>query len=405
MTGRRDAGNAMGSNSRRTGLWLWLAGALGVSGLLYLTIFAIAAAVLGASFTGCAGNESATAAQAGTAPSAYALQSIPPRRLALYQHAGVRFDIDWTFLASIGTQECASGECTGVNSSGCAGPMQIAYVRESPCSPGPGPTLWERYAISVHPGQAPRVNDPADAIYTAARILRQDKGAPPIGGTYTEYRQAACNYYGACADATVAYADEVMARAVQYGFTGRGAPAPTSPQLAEPVTAQGRCSASVIAPEAASAYAIVRVAESQVGQGEHPSGSKCTIYGPCEEWCSLFASWVWMKSGVPLPSPTARYGYSGALYTWVAANGGRVLHRPRGPRPVTRSSTARAPATACTSGSSYASNPTARSRPSRATTPTELSASAHSYKPFPSKRAALFTGLPNRRPRVSRSAT
>ncbi len=328
---QRGAGIAAGSSSRRAGLWL--AGALGVSGLVYLAIFAVAVAVLGASFTGCTGSEAATAAQAGSAPSAYALQSIPPEHLALYRHAGGRFDIDWAFLASIGTQECASGECTGVNSSGCAGPMQIAYVRESPCSPGSGPTLWERYAVSAHPGQPPQVNDPADAIDTAARILRQDMGAPPVGGSYAEYRQAACNYYGACADATVAYADEVMARAVQYGFTGRGAPPPTSPQLAEPITPQGQCSASVIAPEAASAPVIVRVAESQVGQEEHPPGSQCTIYGPCEEWCSLFASWVWMKSGVPLPGPTVRYGYSGALYTWVAANGGRVLPPTARPSP------------------------------------------------------------------------
>jgi hypothetical protein len=320
-------------HGRRMGLWLSLAGVFGVSGLLFIVIFGVAAAVLGASFAGCeTGSEPAAAAQAGPTPSSYALQSIPPGRLELYQQAGARFDIDWSFLASIGAQEC-SGECAGVNSSGCAGPMQIAYVRGSPCSPGSGPTLWERYAVSAHPGQPPSINDPADAIYTAARILRQDMGAPPIGGSYAEYHQAACNYYGACADSTVAYAEEVMARAVQYGFTGSGAPVPTSPQLAQPVTAQGQCSASVLAPEAASASVIVRVAESQVGQGEHPPGSNCTIYGPCEEWCSLFASWVWMKSGVPLPGPTARYGYSGALYTWVAANGGHILPPTARPSP------------------------------------------------------------------------
>ncbi len=321
-------------HGRRMGLWLSLLGVFGISGLLFIVIFGVAAAVLGASFAGCeTGSEPAAAAQAGPAPSSYALQSIPPGRLELYEQAGARFDIDWSFLASIGAQEC-SGECAGVNSSGCAGPMQIAYVRGSPCSPGSGATLWERYAVSAHPGQAPSVNDPADAIDTAARILRQDMGAPAVGGSYAEYHQAACNYYGACADSTVAYAEEVMARAVQYGFTGRGAPAPTSPQLAQPVTApQGQCSASVLAPEAASASAIVRVAESQVGQREHPPGSNCTIYGPCEEWCSLFASWVWMKSGVPLPGPTARYGYSGALYTWVAANGGHILPPTARPSP------------------------------------------------------------------------
>jgi hypothetical protein len=320
-------------HSRRTGLWLWLSGVLGVSGLLFIAILAVTAAVLGASFAGCQSAEP-PAAQAGPAPSAYALQSIPPQRLRLYQQAGARFDIDWTFLTSIGEQECGNGECAGANSSGCAGPMQIAYVRGSPCSPGSGPTLWERYAVSAHPGQPASIDDPADAIDTAARILRQDMGAPPTGGSYAEYRQAACNYYGACGDSTVAYADEVMARAVQYGFIGSGAPAATSPQLGEPVTAQqGQCSASVIAPEAASAPEIVKVAESQVGQGEHPPGSNCTIYGPCEEWCSLFASWVWQHAGVPLPGSTALYGYSGALYTWAGEHGGRLLPATARPSP------------------------------------------------------------------------
>jgi hypothetical protein len=319
---------------RRTGLWLSLAGTFGVGGLLFLAIFAVAAAVLGASFTGCQnGAEPAAASQAGPQPSAYALQSIPSGRLLLYERAGQQFNIDWSFLASIGTQEC-SGTCAGDNGFGCAGPMQIAFKRGSPCSPGNEPTLWERYAVSAHPGQPSSINDPADAIYTAARILRQDKGAPPIGGSYAQYHQAACNYYGACADSAAPYANEVMARAVQYGFTGRGAPAPTSAQLAEPVSAgQGQCSASVLAPEAASAPEIVKVAESQVGQGERPPGSECTIYGPCEEWCSLFAAWVWQHAGVPLPGSTALYGYSGALYTWVAEHGGRVLPASARPSP------------------------------------------------------------------------
>jgi hypothetical protein len=320
----------------KTGLWLWLAGTFGFSGLLFLCIFAAAAAVLGASFTGCTDStEPAAASQPGPAPSAYALQSIPPARLRIYQQAGQRFDIDWSFLASIGSQECDNGNCAGDNGFGCAGPMQIAFKRGSPCSPGNEPTLWERFAVSAHPGRAPDINDPADAIYTAARILRQDKGAPPIGGTYAQYRQAACNYYGACSDSTVAYADEVMARAVQYGFTGSGAPAATNPQLGQPVTvAQGQCSASTIAPEAASAPAIVKVAESQVGQGEHPPGSECTIYGsPCEEWCSLFASWVWQHAGVPLPGPTSLYGYSGALYEWARDHGGHVLSASARPAP------------------------------------------------------------------------
>ncbi len=316
-------------------LWLWLLGALGGSGLVLVAIFGLAVAVLGASFTGCEpGSEPALASPTGPAPSAYALQNIPPERLRLYEQAGTRFDIDWSFLASIGAQECGNGDCAGTNSSGCAGPMQIAYVRGSACSPGNGPTLWERYAVNADPGRPLSINDPADAIYTAARLLREDMGAPPTGGSFAEYRQAACRYYGACADASVSYAEEVMARAVQYGFTGAGSPGASSPGLAEPVNGTtGECGATALAPEAASSSQIVRVAESQLGQGENPPGSECTIYGPCEEWCSLFASWVWQHAGVPLPGSTALYGYSGSLYTWAKEHGGRVLPPNARPSP------------------------------------------------------------------------
>ncbi len=312
-------------------LW-WLAAGAGSTGLALLAIFGIAVAVLGASFTGCEPTSEPALTSTGPIPSAYALQNIPPERLRLYQEAGSKFDIDWSFLASIGAQECNNETCAGVNSSGCAGPMQIAYVRGSACSPGAGPTLWERYGVSAHPSHAPNINDPADAIYTAARILREDMGAPATGGSYAEYRQAACHYYGACADSTVGYADEVMARAVQYGFTGTGSPTPTSPPLSQPVSTSG-CSASTFTPEAASSSQIVRVAESQIGQGEHPEGSQCTIYGPCEEWCSLFAAWVWQHAGVPLPGATATYGYSGSLYTWAREHGGRVLPPSARPAP------------------------------------------------------------------------
>jgi hypothetical protein len=317
---------------RGKAVWFWLFAGFGSTGLVLVAMFGLVVAVLGASFGGCEPVAAAPLAASGPTPSAYALASIPPERLRIYQEAGTKFDIDWSFLASIGAQECGNGACAGTNSAGCAGPMQIAYVRGSECSPGSGPTLWERYEVSAHPGSAPKINDPADAVYTAARILREAKGAPPTGGSFGEYRQAACNYYGACADATVSYAEEVMARAVQYGFTGTGAPAATSPPLAEPVSSGG-CEASTFSPEAASSSQIVKVAESQIGQGENPPGSDCTIYGPCEEWCALFASWVWKHAGVPLPGSTAVYGYSGSLYTWAKEHGGRALAATATPAP------------------------------------------------------------------------
>jgi hypothetical protein len=96
--------------------------------------------------------------------------------------------------------------------------MQIAVRRNSPCSPGDGPTLWETYGVDADHDGHTDPDDPADAIFTAARILREAKHAPPTGGSIDEYRRAACNYYGACGDATADYADRVMDRAVAYGL-------------------------------------------------------------------------------------------------------------------------------------------------------------------------------------------
>jgi hypothetical protein len=168
--------------------------------------------------------------------SAAALREIPPERLRIYQRAGERFDVDWAFLASIGFQECGHGACARVYPSGCGGPMQIGMVRESACSPGSGPTIWERYRVDADGGGADPFS-PADAVFTAARMMRPVFGL--AGRSYAAYRKVACNYYGACADGVADYANEVMARAVRYGFGGGGAPAPSGGVEAEPVAAEG----------------------------------------------------------------------------------------------------------------------------------------------------------------------
>jgi cell wall-associated NlpC family hydrolase len=318
-------------------VWWWFGAGFFLTAFLLLAIFGVVVAALGGSFTGCEAKSlpATVTGPTGPQPSTYALQSIPPERLRLYERAGRRYDIDWSFLASIGAQECNNESCSGANSAGCAGPMQIAYVRGSTCSPGSGPTLWERYGVSIHRGQAPNIDDPGDAIFTAARILKEDMSAPPTGGSYNEYREAACHYYGACSDSTVAYADEVMARAVEYGFDGSGSPAPSSPPLAQPPSEEpiDTCAASYFAESETGSAAIVRLAESQVGQAEHPEGSDCTRYGPCEKWCSLFVAWIWQHTGVPLPGTPADYAYSGSIYTWIQEQHGQVLPATARPSP------------------------------------------------------------------------
>ncbi|HEX3874888.1 MAG TPA: CHAP domain-containing protein [Solirubrobacteraceae bacterium] len=74
--------------------------------------------------------------------------------------------------------------------------------------------------------------------------------------------------------------------------------------------ADGGPGAGEVAPEAGS---IVGIAQSQLGV---TASGDCQPYGPCEEWCSLFATWVWQRAGVPVGS----LGFSGALYDWAAAH-------------------------------------------------------------------------------------
>ena len=60
------------------------------------------------------------------------------------------------------------------------------------------------------------------------------------------------------------------------------------------------------------------VAASQIGPDTRSAqGAFCNPYGPCEEWCALFASWVWNQVGVPIPD----YAFTGDVYNWAAARG------------------------------------------------------------------------------------
>jgi hypothetical protein len=283
-----------------------------------------------------------------------AAKQFPPARLHIFMGAARRFDISWPFLASIGVQECGyDGHC-GVAASGCAGVMEIAYVRGSACSPDPSvPTLWEKYEVDADGGGA-SIFDPADAIFTGARVLRSTMGAPPAGGSFHAYHEAACNYYGACADGVADYADEVMARAVEFGFGHEeGTPAGGGAETSEPVAFQTKperhhrkisraegpqgsaCGESTTTSTSggASGSAIVRIARSQLGEAEFPLGSNCTRYGPCEEWCALFVAWVWQHAGVEMAGGTAPYAYSGSFFGWVKEHGGRDLSRTATPSP------------------------------------------------------------------------
>jgi hypothetical protein len=308
---------------------LWPLAAAGTAALIAALATAAVMAVFGASVS-CLGGVG-QASPAGGEPGG-SVGGIPAARLRIYEAAGTRFDISWPFLASIGVQECGTDGHCGLASSGCAGVMEIAYIRGSACSPDPSaPTLWERFGVDAD-GNGRSILDPVDAIFTAARIFRQALGAPPAGGPYHGYHEAACRYYGACADGLVGYADEVMTRAVSFGFGHEGAVAHGGHRSMR--GAQGRaCGGSTSTGEGTSGSAIVRIARSQLGVTESPSGSNCTRYGPCEEWCALFVAWVWQRAGIEMSGGTAPYAYSGSFYGWVKENGGRVLPPSATPSP------------------------------------------------------------------------
>jgi hypothetical protein len=84
-------------------------------------------------------------------------------------------------------------------------------------------------------------------------------------------------------------------QAWQYSFT-TNAPQGTFPQSAAVVSA----AASQIEPDPEAAL-----------------GNYCNPYGPCEEWCALFATWVWETAGIPIP----RYAFTGDIWGWARANG------------------------------------------------------------------------------------
>jgi CHAP domain-containing protein len=71
-----------------------------------------------------------------------------------------------------------------------------------------------------------------------------------------------------------------------------------------------------VGPASPSGPAIVAAAASQIG-ANLANGYLCNPYGPCEEWCALFATWAWNQAGVPIP----RYGFTGDIYGWAAQHG------------------------------------------------------------------------------------
>jgi len=92
--------------------------------------------------------------------SAYARSVIPASYLRLYRDAAATCrGLPWTVLAAIGTVETGNGANTATSSKGAMGPMQFL------------PSTFAAYAVDADGDGVANIQDPADAIYSAARYL------------------------------------------------------------------------------------------------------------------------------------------------------------------------------------------------------------------------------------------
>jgi Transglycosylase SLT domain len=148
---------------------------------------------------------------------------IPADYLTLYVGAAKTCPgLPWPVLAGIGKVESDHGQSTlpgvhtGANSAGAEGPMQFL------------PGTFAEFAVNADPGQPLSPYDPADAIYTAARMLCAD-GAR--GGSAAGIERAIFAYNHADW-----YVTEVLSWARKYAAQDGSGLGVTHP--AKPISAQ-----------------------------------------------------------------------------------------------------------------------------------------------------------------------
>ena len=121
--------------------------------------------------------------------------SIPPFLLPIYQAAGAAYGIPWQVLAAINEVETDYGRDLSVSSAGAEGWMQFL------------PSEWSQYGVDVNNSGYEDPYNPADAIFAAARYLKQAGGDTDIRAAVLAYNHSQ------------AYVESVMLRARLLGGT------------------------------------------------------------------------------------------------------------------------------------------------------------------------------------------
>jgi cell wall-associated NlpC family hydrolase len=236
---------------------------LGAVAVMVLLVAVVFVGVFGALF---AGNGGGWSCESGPAPAAGAVSDIPADYLAWYQQAGARYGVPWPVLAAIGKTESdhgrgkGSGIRSGANGVGAMGPMQFL-----------SPT-WTAYRVDGNGDGKTNVYDPADAIFSAAHLLKAD-GAP-------EHLDAAIFHYNH-ADW---YVKTIRALATRYAG---GIPP-------EAVVAAG-CAPGALPPNAIAAK-VIEYARAQLGK-PYVWGAE----GPDAFDCSGLTMMAYRTVGISLP--------------------------------------------------------------------------------------------------------
>lgn len=102
----------------------------------------------------------------------------PDELLGFYREAERQIGVPWEYLAAVHLVETRMGRLRGVSTAGAQGPMQFL------------PTTWDLY------GQGGDIEDPRDAIFAAARLLRANGAPDDMAGALWHYNPSD-NYVGA----------------------------------------------------------------------------------------------------------------------------------------------------------------------------------------------------------------
>lgn len=189
---------------------------------------------------------------------AVARAEIPDGYLSLYQAAAQTCPgLPWSVLAAVGKVESDHGRNAGV-STGARGPMQFL------------PSTWASFGIDATGDGRADINDPADAIVTAAGYLCAH------GARDGRDLRAALYAYNHSA----AYADQVLQVAARYDIA--------ADEAVTPVTGSGAVAARVIA-----------FARAQVGKA-YRWGAE----GPAAFDCSGLTMKAYAAAGIVIPRTT-----------------------------------------------------------------------------------------------------